>query len=72
MDLSEFQPFELQPVRPDLCEVVLGLLQQPAFGDTAEDQGKSHSHFGRDEKRRAFRALVLHSQGVRIDGFFAG
>jgi hypothetical protein len=51
--LSELQPFQLYAVTADLCEVVLGLLHQPALLGAAEHLGRSHGHF------RGYAALLV-------------
>jgi hypothetical protein len=37
--LSQLQPLQLYAVVADLCEVVLRLLRQPAFGAAVENLG---------------------------------
>jgi hypothetical protein len=46
--LSEFQSLYFDPIRADLCEVVMGLLRQPGRRVATEDLGQSYRHFGRD------------------------
>src|SRR6266568_4803550 len=43
--LSQCQPPELDPVRADLCKIILRLLGKPAFSASSEHFGQSHGHF---------------------------
>jgi hypothetical protein len=43
-----FQPLKLDPLGGDLCEVIVRLLSDPAFGAAAKDLRQSEVHLGRN------------------------